>query len=66
MSNAAPEDARGLDLVLSFVEQEVRDGVQHGFFDYELKCEVINGKRRRITFKAGKSHQFVITADGQQ
>lgn len=66
MNQPAPEEAPGLDVVLSFLAREIRDGVQHGFFDYELKCEVINERKRRITLKAGKSHQFVITADGQQ
>jgi hypothetical protein len=60
------EQPSGLEVVISFLEKEVREGVRHGFFDYELKCEVINGKRRRLTLKAGKSHQFVITTDGQQ
>jgi hypothetical protein len=62
--SARPQEESGLDVVLSLVEREVRDGVKHGHFEYEIRCEVINGKKRRLVFKAGKSHQFVIS-DGE-
>jgi hypothetical protein len=42
------------------LEQVVLDGIRHGFFDYRIVCEVINGEKRRLTITAGKSHQFVI------
>jgi hypothetical protein len=61
--SAMPQGDSRLDVVLSLVEREVRDGVKHGHFEYELRCEVINEKKRRLVFKAGKSHQFVISGD---
>lgn len=39
---------------------EIHDGLSHGFFEFSLTCEVIGQERRRLTLRAGKSHQFVI------
>lgn len=38
----------------------VLDGLRHGFFDCSISCELVNGRKRRVVIKAGKSHQFTI------
>lgn len=38
----------------------VVDGLRHGFFHFEVSCEVANGGKRHLTIKAGKSHKFTI------
>src|SRR5713226_4323210 len=53
----------GLDRALSRIVAEIHDGLRHGFFEYTLTCEVIGQERRRLTLRAGKSHQFVIPKD---
>ena len=40
--------------------EEFYAGLAHGFFEYEVTCEIINANKRRLTIKAGKSYQFVI------
>lgn len=42
------------------LSREVLEGLQHGFFEFELSGEIISGRKRRLTIKAGKSHQFTI------
>ena len=52
-------------LETAFVQlrQIVEDGLRHGFFECAVSSEVVNGKKRRLVIKAGKSHQFIITED---
>ena len=57
MTNAA------LDRALARVVAEIREGLRHGYFEYGLTCELIGEERRRLTLRAGKSHQFVIPKD---
>lgn len=45
---------------LGRLETEVREGLEHGFFDLSITCEVIKDGKRRLIIKAGKSYQFVI------
>ena len=45
---------------LTRIVAEIHDGLRHGFFEYTLTCEIIGGERRRLTLRAGKSHQFII------
>ena len=50
-----------LDRALEKLEQEVRDGLQHGFFECVVRGEIVNnGQKRRLVIRAGKSHQFTI------
>lgn len=42
------------------IEFAVREGLEHGFFEFSITCEVIKDGKRRLTIKAGKSYQFVI------
>jgi hypothetical protein len=53
-SPAAPAIARLL--------AELNAGLQHGFFEYQLTCEIIGQGRRRLTIHAGKTYQFTIPA----
>jgi hypothetical protein len=52
--------APAIDHALNRVLAEIHDGLRHGFFEFTLTCEVIGQERRRLTLRAGKSHQFVI------
>ncbi len=45
------------------LNQEVRDGLQHGFFQITVRCELGTGRRRELTLEAGKNYRFVIDAD---
>jgi hypothetical protein len=40
----------------------VVDGLKHGFFDYSIACETLNGKLQFV-IRAGKSHKFTIPKD---
>jgi len=48
---------------LSRVVAEIEEGLRHGYFQYTLTCEIIGHERRRLTLRAGKSHQFVISKE---
>ena len=53
-----------LTRALEKLEQIVRDGLQHGFFECVVRGEIVNsGQKRRLVIRAGKSHQFTISAD---
>lgn len=56
-------EALAVDRALSRVLAEIHDGLRHGFFEFTLTCEVVGQERRRLTLKAGKSHQFLISKD---
>lgn len=58
-----PDDAGTLQAALARLQEIVLDGLRHGFFDCAVTCEVVNGKKRRLVIKAGKSHQFTIAED---
>jgi hypothetical protein len=51
----------GLQRAIEKLESEVRRGVAHGFFKLTLTCEVVNGGKRRLIIRAGKSFQFMIS-----
>jgi hypothetical protein len=56
------EQDRPLELqrALEKLEAEIRDGLRHGFFEYTITGEVIQGGKRRVLIKAGKSYLFII------
>ena len=61
MANVASgHQALTIDRALSRVLAEIYDGLRHGFFELTLTCEVVGQERRRLTVRAGKSHQFLI------
>ena len=45
---------------LKKLEQEILDGIRHGFFEYVVSCVIVTGEKRRLTIRAGKSHRFTI------
>jgi hypothetical protein len=45
------------------LQSEVQEGLAHGFFELSVSCEVIKAGKRRLTIKAGKSYQFVISEE---
>ncbi len=40
--------------------REVRDGLQHGFFELTVAGEIVKSGKRGLTIKAGKNHRFII------
>ena len=42
------------------IVRELIRGVRHGFFDMNVKVEIIPSKRKCITVSSGESHRFVI------
>ena len=49
-----------LEQALDRLTREIRDGLRHGFFEPSVACEIVNGGKRGLTIKAGKSHRFTI------
>ncbi len=49
--------------VLDRLEGLVVEGLEHGFFDYSIACEIANGGKRTLMIRAGKSYIFTITED---
>ena len=45
---------------LAHLEKVVVDGLQHGFFDCSIVCEIVSGGKRQLVIRAGKSHKFII------
>lgn len=58
-----PDRQRQLDLVLRKLREIVLQGLEHGFFEYTIVGDIIQGRKRRLVIKAGKSFHFVIAAD---
>ena len=67
MTNPRPvqetASALTIDGAINRILAEIQEGLRHGYFEYVLTCEVIGQERRRLTLRAGKSHQFVIPKD---
>jgi hypothetical protein len=49
-----------IDKAIEKLIEEVQAGVEHGFFECLVTCEIVNGRKRRLIIKAGKSHQYMI------
>jgi hypothetical protein len=45
---------------LRHVEKLLTEGLDHGFFEYSIACEITNGGKRQLVIRAGKSHKFTI------
>jgi hypothetical protein len=45
---------------LTHLEQVVRDGLKHGFFECSIACGIVTGGKRELVIRAGKSHKFTI------
>ena len=51
---------RQLDKALTKLMSEVREGLRHGFFEYHVRCEIVNGHKRQLVLEAGKKYKFTI------
>lgn len=49
-----------LEQAMERLTQEVRDGLRHGHFELTIVGEIVKGRKRGLTIKAGKSHRFTI------
>jgi len=58
-----PEAAEELSEAIARLEEIVLDGLRHGFFECVVSSEVIQGKKRRLVIRAGKSYQCGIPVD---
>ena len=54
---------RQLAWALALLEKIVIDGLQHGFFDYSIECEMGKDRKRHLVIRAGKSHKYTIRED---
>jgi hypothetical protein len=48
---------------LARLEKIVVDGLQHGFFDCSIECEMGNGRIRHLVIRAGNSYKYTIRED---
>lgn len=49
-----------LDRALREIRSAMLDGLNHGFFEFEISGEVLKGGKRAVLFKAGRIHRYVI------
>ena len=56
----SPIALTALERALHRVLAEIHGGLQHGYFEFGLTCEVVSQGRRRLTLRAGKNYQFLI------
>ncbi len=49
-----------IEKAMERLNREVHDGLRHGFFELTVACEVVKGRTRGLTIKAGKNHRFNI------
>lgn len=54
---------RTLEKALEQITKEIKSGVKHGFFEYQIHCEIVKENKRKITIKTGKSYQYHISVD---
>ncbi len=59
-------DPAQMEEALSRLRREVEEGLEHGFFDFSLSCEIVKGRKRRFLIRAGKNYQFVIEGEAQE
>jgi hypothetical protein len=56
-------ECRELDRALNKLRTIVIEGVNHGYFDCTITCEMVGGRKRKLIIKGGKSEQFTIPAE---
>jgi hypothetical protein len=54
------------DTMFARLQEIVLDGLQHGFFDCLITCELVKDRRRRVVIRAGKNHLFSIREEDLQ
>jgi hypothetical protein len=60
-SDACSSDSHAnSEAAMALLREIVEDGLRHGFFECSISCEIVNGKKRRLVIRAGKSYQFTI------
>lgn len=52
-----PPDVREL---LDFIREKIVEGLQHGFFEYGIKCDTERKGLRAVVVDAGSKHKFNI------
>ena len=53
-----------LDQALRKLNDEVLDGLRHGFFELTVRCETVSEHKRRFVIEAGKSyHYYIVPAE---
>ena len=57
------DQSNTLRAALAWLNDLLMDGLDHGFFDCIITCELVSERKRRLVIKAGKSHQFTIPED---
>ena len=63
MPTREPERHQPFEVAFDRLREIILDGLRHGFFACEVTCEVVNGRKRRLVIRAGKSHQFTISEE---
>lgn len=63
METDMPRQTNELDNATKRLLQELSDGLRYGFFEFTVTCEVVHGRNRQLTIKAGKSYRFTINED---
>ena len=53
----------GLHAAVQRVLNEIGTGLQHGYFEYTLTCEIVNQGKRKLVLRAGKHYQFLVAAE---
>lgn len=66
MSDRESKSLRPLPDALAKLTEEVRVGLKHGFFEYSVSSEIIQGGKRSLTLRVGKSYKYVIPAEDVQ
>ena len=62
-SQGHPERPAAIDQALGRVLAEIHAGLQHGYFEYTISCEILGHERRELVLHAGKSYRFLIPKD---
>ena len=52
-----------LDKALEQITRELKSGLKHGYFEYQIIGEIVKENKRKLTIKAGKSHLYYIAED---
>ena len=66
MEGVVPREPGELDKAVHTLLTELRSGLQYGFFECVITCEIVKGHKRRVIIKAGRSHRFIIPEDELQ
>ena len=55
-----------LSEALQTLREVVLEGLEHGHFEYSIRCEMKSGDKRSLVIIAGKSYKFLIPPDDLQ